>query len=372
MKYFIIAGEASGDLHASNLVLSLKTLDRKAEIVGWGGDLMKKAGVIILKHIQELAFMGFAEVLLNLKTILRNFHICKRQIQIEKPDVIVLVDYPGFNLRMAKWAKQKGYRVVYYISPTIWAWNENRVHTIKKYVDRMICILPFETQFYDKWNYHAEYVGHPTVEVIENEKQKQNTLSFDKPVIALLPGSRKQEIRKMLPLMLKATEKFQEYQIVIAQAPNLENTIYEDIIKPYKNIFIYQHQTYNILKIAKAAIVTSGTATLETALFKVPQLVCYIAHPISYSIAKKLVKVKYISLVNLILNKPSIIELIQKSVTIENIYEELNLLLNSKQRKIEINKDYEKLILLLKNEVKASEQAAQIVFKLSVEQTSEQ
>ncbi|MCC7028913.1 MAG: lipid-A-disaccharide synthase [Chitinophagaceae bacterium] len=360
MKYFVIAGEASGDMHAANMIKYLQVMDAEARVAGWGGDQMQAQGVQLMKHIQELAFMGFAEVLMNIGTILKNFTLCKKQISAFKPDLLVLVDYPGFNLRMAGWAKKQGYKVVYYISPTVWAWKENRIVKVKKYVDRMICILPFEKAFYARWDYAADYVGHPTVEVIEREKAKPSVLHY-KNVIALLPGSRKQEIDKMLPVMLQAVAEYADFQILIAQAPNLNKDVYAPHLKN-TNAELLQHQTYNILKIAKVAIVTSGTATLETALFNVPQLVCYIANPVSYAIAKQLVKVKYISLVNLILDKPAVLELIQDEVTSTYIRREVEKLLKDNERKEQLQADYDQLKSLL-HEGSASEQVAEIIYQ---------
>lgn len=363
MKYFIIAGEASGDMHGANMVKELKKLDTSCTIEGWGGDQMREAGVKILKPIQELAFMGFVEVLMNLKTILRNFTLCKSQILQFKPDVLILVDYPGFNLRMAKWAKKQGYKVMYYISPTIWAWKENRVETVKKYVDRMVCILPFEKAFYAKHGYKADYVGHPTVEVVANEKLKVNSVN-EKKYIALLPGSRVQEIHKMLPLMLEAVSHFKDFEVVIAQAPNLTNEVFTPFIQSAK-VKLVQHKTYDILKHAQAALVTSGTATLETALFGIPQVVMYKANAISYHIAKMLVKVKYISLVNLILDKAAVKELIQEDMNVKNIVQELQLLLNDSTRKQDIQEDYRKLSMMLQ-EGEASKETANIAFELAL------
>jgi lipid-A-disaccharide synthase len=308
--------------------------------------------------------MGFAEVVMNLGTILKNFSQCKQQISAFDPDLLILVDYPGFNLRMAGWAKKQGYKVVYYISPTVWAWKENRIIKIKKYVDRMICILPFEKAFYARWNYEADYVGHPTVEVIEREKAKPSLLHY-KNVIALLPGSRKQEIDKMLPVMLQAVAGYTGYQILIAQAPNLNKAVYEPYLVD-SNAVLLQHQTYNILKIAKVAIVTSGTATLETALFNVPQLVCYIAHPVSYAIAKQLVKVRYISLVNLILDRPAVLELIQDDVKVAGIREEVEKLLHDAVRREQLQADYDRLKTLL-HEGSASEQVAEIIYQSALD-----
>ncbi|MBK7691583.1 MAG: lipid-A-disaccharide synthase [Bacteroidetes bacterium] len=362
MKYFVIAGEASGDMHGANLIKQLRQKDASAVVVGWGGDQLAAQQVNVLKHIQELAFMGFAEVLQNIFTILRNFKICKKQIKTFDPDVLLLIDYPGFNLRMAEWAKKNNYKVAYYISPTVWAWKENRIEKIKKYVDRMICILPFEKAFYQKWAYEADYVGHPTVELVAEALLTENTLPYQN-VIALLPGSRKQEIDKMLPIMLQAAAPYDKHTIIIAQAPNLSVDVYTPYLNDSK-VILLQHQTYSILKIAAIAIVTSGTATLETALFGVPQLVCYIANPISYAIAKKLVKVKYISLVNLILDKSAVVELIQSDVTIENIQKEMDLLLNNTHRKSALEADYVQLRAKLQ-QGNASEKAAGIVYQLA-------
>lgn len=361
MKYFIIAGEASGDLHGSNLVKEIKLLDQHAAISGWGGDKMQDAGVHILKHIRELAFMGFAEVVMNLGTILSNFKRCKEQILEANPDLIILVDYPGFNLRMAKWCKKKGYKVAYYISPTVWAWKENRVEEVRKYVDRMICILPFEKPFYATKNLTVEYVGHPTVDVIEHERTIHSEFQ-GKKLLALLPGSRKQEIDKMLPIMLEACEELKDIELFIAQAPNLD----KDVYAPYlgnQRFTLVQHKTYDLLKVAHAALVTSGTATLEAALFRVPQVVCYIANPISYSIAKRLVKVKYISLVNLILNRESVKELIQHELTVESLKTELNKLLFDESRRHKLFNDYDELASILK-QGGASKKAAEIIVAL--------
>ncbi|MBK7763606.1 MAG: lipid-A-disaccharide synthase [Bacteroidetes bacterium] len=367
MKYFIISGEASGDLHGSNVVKELQLLDNKSDIVGWGGDKMQSAGVQIKKHINELAFMGFAEVVMNLPTIIKNFDLCKKQIAAFQPDVVVLVDYPGFNLRMAKWCKQQGYKVAYYISPTVWAWKENRIETIRKYVDRMICILPFEKAFYAARNLEVAYVGHPTVDIVEAEKKIPSSIP-DKKVIALLPGSRKQEIHKMLPFMLEAVKNFPDYVVIIAQAPNLSKEVYEPFLKQYP-FQLVQHKTYDILKVADAALVTSGTATLEAALFHVPQVVCYIANSVSYAIAKRLVKVKYISLVNLILDKPSVVELIQDDMTVLNVSNELQRLIFDEDRKLALAADYNNLTDMLQ-QGNAAKQTANIIYQLVLENQS--
>lgn len=367
MKYFIIAGEASGDLHGSNLVKELKALDPEADIQGWGGDKMQAAGVEVQKHIRELAFMGFVEVLMNIGKIIKNFSLCKKQILHFNPDVIICVDYPGFNLRMARWGKIKGFKIAYYISPTVWAWKENRVETVRQYVDRMICILPFEKDFYATKNVTVDYVGHPTVDVIEYEKSVASSIEGNN-LIALLPGSRKQEIDKMLPIMLEATKALTEYRLVIAQAPNLDRDVYQPYLKDHR-IELVQHKTYDILKVAKAAIVTSGTATLETALFGVPQVVCYIANGISYAIAKRLVKVNYISLVNLILHRESVLELIQHDMTVDNVKAELEKLLYDATRKNQLRNDYAELSDILR-QGGASKKTAVIIHNLLLEDRS--
>lgn len=364
MKYFIIAGEASGDLHGSNLVKEIRVLDPSAIIVGWGGDKMKDAGVKVLKHINELAFMGFAEVVANLWTILQNFSLCKKQLLEFKPDVVILVDYPGFNLRMTKWAKKRGYKTAYYISPTVWAWKENRIEIVKKYVDRMICILPFEKQFYADRGCEVYYAGHPTVGVVHHEMNIPSSIHANN-VIALLPGSRVQEINKMLPIMLEAVKEYQHYKIIIAQAPNLDKGVYEPFLMNH-SFELIQHKTYDILKIAKFALVTSGTATLETALFKVPQVVCYIANPISYAIAKRLVKVKYISLVNLILNREVVRELIQDDLTIGALKKEIDKLMFNEKKRKQLQEDYNELESLLR-EGGASINTAKIIVELAFE-----
>ena len=363
MKYFILAGEASGDLHGSNLVKELKKLDSNAILEGWGGDLMKEAGVTLHKHIRALAFMGFVEVVLNLKTILQNFKQCKAQIKTFNPDVLVFVDYPGFNLRMAEWAKKQGFKTVYYISPTVWAWKENRIEKIRRYVDAMLCILPFEKKFYEDRGVQVHYVGHPTVGVIEAEKRTPSSLGEAK-VIALLPGSRVQEVNKMLPVMLEAIESYRGYEVVIAQAPNLDQEVYAPFLAQ-RSFKLMQHKTYDILKVAHLALVTSGTATLETALFNVPQVVCYIANPISYAVAKRLVKIKYISLVNLILDRESVTELIQQDLTVERLKEEINQVMTDTPRRKKMLEDFSELANCLK-EGDASRNAAKIVYDVAV------
>ena len=372
MKYYIIAGEASGDLHGSNLIKALRQTDLQAEVRAWGGDLMEAAGATIVKHYRDLAFMGFVEVLMNIRTIFRNLDFCKKDILQYQPDVLILIDYPGFNLRIAKWAKQKGLRIIYYISPQVWAWKENRVKTIKSCVDKMLVILPFEKAFYQKWNYEVEYVGHPLIEVIDDFKQHAADNEINSilklpvenagcRIIALLPGSRKQEILKKLPIMLEVSRYFPEYLFVVAKAPGQEDSFYEEMLGNYQNVRAVQGKTYQLLIKADAALVTSGTATLETALFGVPEVVCYKGSPVSYAIAKRVIKIKYISLVNLIMDKPVVKELIQHELTVENLRRELDLLLNNAEKKQQLAADYQNLRVLLSEGGHASTNAARAI-----------
>lgn len=338
MKYYLLAGEASGDLHGANLMKALKKEDREADFRFWGGDLMREVGGTEVKHYRELAFMGFAEVVMNLGTILKNIKFCKKDIESFNPDVIIFIDYPGFNLRIAKWARHKGYRTHYYISPQIWAWKEGRIKDIKRDVDEMYVILPFEKEFYEeKHNFPVHFVGHPLIDAIYNRPQvdpetfkKENGLD-ERPIIALLPGSRKQEIKKMLEIMISVAKDFKEYQFVIAGAPSQEKSFYESFLST-KNVHFVTNKTYDLLSISEAALVTSGTATLETALFKVPQVVCYKGSQISYEIAKRVIKLDYISLVNLILNKTVVTELIQSEFNQKRLKEELNNILDPYKR----------------------------------------
>ena len=384
MKYYIIAGEASGDLHGSNLIKELRKLDSSANIRCWGGDKMQAAGGELVKHYRDLAFMGFTEVLMNLRTIFKNLAFCKEDILQYKPDTLVLIDYPGFNLRIAKWAKEQGLKIIYYISPQVWAWKEGRVKMMKECIDKMIVILPFEKDYFkNKWNWEVEYVGHPLVEVVE--KFRANSLESgvgnprltahgadadgrypdinrrDSRLIALLPGSRKQEILKKLPVMLEVSKSFPDYQFIVAKAPGLEGSFYDDLLKDYSNVSYVADQTYNLLSQAEAALVTSGTATLETALFGVPEAVCYKGSYISYQIGKRLVKVKYISLVNLIMDKLVVKELIQQDMTVENLRQELQKLLTNENRKAELQKDYAKLKQILSEGGNASAKAAKSI-----------
>ena len=326
MKFYIISGEASGDLHSSNLMRELKKLDVNAAFRCWGGDLMKEQGGHLVKHYRELAFMGFTEVVLNLRTILKNIEFCKRDILENKPDVLILVDYPGFNLRIAEFAKEKGIKVVYYISPQIWAWKQSRVHKIKRVVDKMLVILPFEKEFYKRFNYEVEFVGHPLLDAIKNTIPSKPVIESTLPIIAILPGSRRQEIIQMLPLMLSVKDSFKNYQFVVAGAPSHNPAFYETLLKG-SDVKIVYNQTYSLLSQSHAALVTSGTATLETALFGVPEVVCYKGGNISYQIAKRLVKVKYISLVNLIMDREVVKELIQDELNTNTIKTELNKIL---------------------------------------------
>lgn len=334
MKYYIIAGEASGDLHGANLMKALYKEDSTADIRFWGGDLMQNVGGVLVKHYKELAFMGFVEVLFHLKTILNNIKICKADIADFQPDVIVFIDYPGFNLRIAKWAKMQGIKTHYYISPQIWAWKESRISDIRRDVEKMYVILPFEKKFYeDKHNFPVEFVGHPLIDAIHNHPtidagifRAANQLN-DKPIIAILPGSRKQEITKMLSVMLSVIDYFPDYQFVIAGAPSQELSFYEGFITN-ENIKFVSNKTYDLLRNSKAALVTSGTATLETALFKVPEVVCYKGSWASYQIAKRIITLKYISLVNLILDEEVVTELIQENCTTKNISTELKKILD--------------------------------------------
>ncbi|HMO61603.1 MAG TPA: lipid-A-disaccharide synthase [Ferruginibacter sp.] len=364
MKYYIIAGEASGDLHGSNLIKELHHCDARANIRCWGGDKMEAAGAQLVKHYRQLAFMGFAEVLKNLPTILKNLAFCKKDILQFEPDVLVLIDYPGFNLRIAKWARQQGIKVAWYISPQVWAWKESRVKAIKRDIDKMFVILPFEKAFYQKWQYDVEYVGHPLVKVIDGYTPEVE-LKQDKSIIALLPGSRKQEITIKLPLMLAASVNFPGYQFMVAKAPGIEDAFYTSMLAAYPHVKTVTGQTYSLLYSATAALVTSGTATLETALFGVPQVVCYKGSAISYQVAKRLIKIKYISLVNLIMDKPVVTELIQDALTAANITTELGCILNQPEKALQIKKDYAALRQLLSQGGDASAATAAGIYQLA-------
>jgi len=360
MKYYIIAGEASGDLHGSNLIKELKKLDASSTFRCWGGDKMAQAGGHLVKHYRELAFMGFTEVIMNLRTIFRNLAFCKQDILQHTPDALILIDYPGFNLRIAEWAKQQGLKIIYYISPQVWAWKANRVKKMKVCIDKMLVILPFEKDYFkDKWNWEVEYVGHPLVEVIQRHQEQGTSPDLsESPIVALLPGSRKQEILKKLPIMLEVSKSFPSYQFIVAKAPGLEETFYDDLLKPYSNVSYVADRTYDLLLQSKAALVTSGTATLETALFGVPEVVCYKGSWLSYQIGKRLVNIKYISLVNLIMDKLVVLELLQEALTVKNVQEELQHLLTDEKRIAAIKADYAALKKLLSEGGNASAKAA--------------
>ncbi len=348
MKYYIIAGEASGDLHGSNLMKELYKKDSQPTIRFWGGDLMNQTGGTLVKHYRELAFMGFSEVILNLKTILNNITFCKTDIESFNPDVIIFIDYPGFNMRIAKWAKEKGFKTHYYISPQIWAWKENRIKAIKRDFDKLYVILPFEKDYYEKkHHFPVAFVGHPLIDAIQNRTKigreaflKEHNLD-DRPIIAILPGSRKQEISKMLQVMLSVVDDFPNYQFVIAGAPSQDFSFYKPFLNDQKIKFI-SNKTYDLLSNAFAALVTSGTATLETALFKVPEVVCYKGSFISYQIAKRIITLKYISLVNLIMDEEVVTELIQEKFNYKNLKIELAKILDDNHRN-KLLKKYDEL-----------------------------
>ena len=366
MKYYIIAGEASGDLHGSNLIKELRKLDASATIRCWGGDKMQQAGGELVKHYRELAFMGFWEVVKNIFTILRNLNFCKKDIEQFQPDALILIDYPGFNLRIAQWGKTKKLRIIYYISPQVWAWKENRVKMMKETIDKMIVILPFEKDYFkDKWNWEVEYVGHPLVEAVESSKLKvesePSTFNLQPSIVALLPGSRKQEILKKLPVMLEASKAFPNYQFIVAKAPGVNDDFYSSLLNSYSNVSAVSGKTYDLLMQAKAAMVTSGTATLETALFGVPEVVCYKGSFLSYEIGKRLVKVKYISLVNLIMDKLVVKELIQHDMNVKTLEHELRELLSNEERILQLKKHYADLKNILSEKGNASATAARLI-----------
>lgn len=367
MKYYIIAGEASGDLHGSNLMKALYEEDANADIRFWGGDLMQKSGGTLVKHYKELAFMGFIEVIFNLKTILNNIEFCKKDILNFNPDALIFIDYPGFNMRIAKWAKTNGIQTHYYISPQIWAWKENRIKAIKRDFDKLYVILPFEKDFYEnKHNFPVEFVGHPLIDAIHNRKlidaptfRKENDLE-EKPIIAILPGSRKQEITKMLSVMLGVVDDFTDYQFVIAGAPSQDYDLYEPFLKS-KNVHFIANKTYDLLCHSTAALVTSGTATLETALFKVPEVVCYKGSWVSYQIAKRIITLKYISLVNLIMDEEVVTELIQEKCNSKNISVELKKIIDPNHRN-HLLKKYDILESKLGG-IGASKKTAQLIIR---------
>ena len=368
MKYYIIAGEASGDLHASNLVAEIKKKDKKAEFRGFGGDLMQKQGVTLVKHYRTMAFMGFIEVAVNLRKVLGNIALCKKDLLDYQPDALILVDYPGFNLRIAKFAHEMGLKVYYYISPQVWAWKRRRVKKIKKSVNKMLVILPFEEEFYKRYGVDVTYVGNPLLDELAKFGTanrsiflRRNSLGEKREIVALLPGSRSQEIKRTLPIMLKVVPHFPEYQFVIAGVSSIEKSLYKKIIGN-TDVFLVEGQTYELLQNSSAAVVTSGTATLETALFSVPEVVCYKATGFSYRLAKWMIKVKFISLVNLVMDKEVVKELIQGDLTEENIVKELDLLMHNGKHQRQLLEDYEDLKDRLAN-AGASERAASIICK---------
>lgn len=369
MKYYIIAGEASGDLHGSNLIKELKKLDRNYSFRCWGGDLMNEQTNNLAKHHKDYSYMGFLEVFLNLYTIIKNISFCKSDILKYNPDIIIYIDFPGFNLRIAEWAKKNGFKNHYYISPQIWAWKESRIKLIKKVVDKMYVILPFEKKFYkEKHNFDVSFVGHPLMDEISEDTSKLSQKTSKDKTILLLPGSRGQEIKKLLPIMLSVVSEFKDYKFIIGAAPSQKLSIYQDYVKD-SNVEIIQNKTYELLKNCTAAIVTSGTATLETALFKVPQIVCYKSSWTTYLIGKILLKnLNYISLVNLIANKLIVKELIQNACSKKNLIKELNIILGKEER-AKIISNYNKLENSLGGRG-ASNKTAKIIYNYLVEENS--
>lgn len=368
MKYYILAGEASGDLHASNLIRQISLLDPQAQFRGFGGDLMEKAGMTVLKHYRDMAFMGIVPVIMNLRTIKKNFRFCEQDLLAFNPDVLILVDYPGFNLRMAKFAKANHIRTFYYISPKIWAWKKKRVYRVKAYVDEMFTILPFENEFYNRFDYKVNYVGNPLLDAILEKKTAPDYARFyaenlleDKPILAILPGSRKGEISVLLPTMLEAASRFPELQCVIAGAPNMGAEFYQPFMKAHTAPIIWG-KTYEILIHSRAAIVSSGTATLETAILNVPQVVVYQLTPnwLFKYLKKYFLKTKWVSLVNIILQKEAVTELIQSDFTLENIIRELEKIVHDPVNEKRMLNDYQQMMTLL-GEKGASGRAARLM-----------
>jgi len=353
MRYYIIAGEASGDLYGARIIQEINSIDSNSEIRFWGGDKMISSGGTLVKHIKSLAFMGFYEVLKNLRSILNNLSLCKKDILSFNPDRIIYIDYPGFNLRISNWAKKKGFKNFYYISPQIWAWKESRIKIIKKSVDKLFVIFPFEKDYYlKKHNMETEYYGHPLIENINSFEPNSNFLSDNnipnnKPIISLLPGSRKQEIKSMLPIFISLANNFDKYTFVIAGVNNINIEYYNQFLK--EGIYIVFNSTYDLLSNSFASIVTSGTASLECSLFNIPQVVCYKTSLLSFLIGKIFVKLKYISLVNIILNKGVVKELIQNELNEKNILDEFISITNTDTRK-RIKEDYSKIYNILKRD----------------------
>ncbi len=369
MRYYIIAGEASGDLHGSNLIKAIIQKDPNAIIQCWGGDLMEAAGGKLVKHYRSLAFMGFVEVLLNIRAIFANIKFCKKDIKAFQPDVLICIDYPGFNLRIAKWAKAQNLKVIYFIAPQVWAWKENRVPAMRATIDRLLCILPFEKKYFkDRWDWDVDYIGHPLMQVLASQTNLPHPIPSieGENIIALLPGSRKQEILKKLPVMLSVVTQFPEYHFAIAQAPGLDDNWFASLVPIGNNIHIVKGNTYALLNHSIAALVTSGTATLETALLGVPEIVCYKGNPITLALAKRFVKIKYIALVNLIMDKEVVKELIQEDLNTENIVVELNKLLKEKTKQDQIQSDY----ALLKEKLYTGESATEVAVGIILEELS--
>ena len=370
MKFYIIAGEASGDLHGSNLMKELKKRDQNAEFRFWGGDLMLEQADNIARHYRELAYMGLVEVLQNLGKIIRNIRFCKSDINNFKPDAVILIDYPGFNLRIARFAKQQGFRVYYYISPKVWAWKQSRVETIKTCVDKMFVILPFEIDFYKKHNFDVDYVGNPILDSIDNKTKslvsKQEFITDNnldnKPIIALLPGSRKQEINKIIPVMLEIADQYPEHQFVIAATLAIPADYYRSLIPDDSGINIVYDQTYALLKHSFVAVVTSGTATLEAALLNVPEVVGYITSKLSYKVGIRFVRVPYISLVNLIMGKEVVREFIQDEMTGKTIKQELDRLISDVEYRENMLKDFSELKKVI-GKPGASKRVAELILK---------
>jgi lipid-A-disaccharide synthase len=368
MKYYIIAGEASGDLHGANLILALKHRDQNATFRIWGGDLMKEHGSNLIRHYKDLAFMGFLEVIQHLYTIFRNIRFCKKDILDYNPDVLILIDYPGFNLKIAKFAKTRGLTIFYYISPKIWAWKQSRIKLIKQYIDKMFVILPFEVEFYKQFGVTVDYMGNPLMDVFAKESKSLDTKSIflkknnlpDKPIIALLPGSRKQELKNMLPVMLKIIIHYKDYQFLIAAHSSIEVTYYNQLTAGFDIRLIF-NQTYQVLQHAEAALVTSGTATLEAALLNIPEVVCYKGNRISFFIAKKFVKVEYISLVNLIMKKEVVKELIQNKFKPDILKSELDKIIQDKNNREQMLNQY-KILREKLGEPGVSEKIANVMY----------
>ena len=366
MTYFIIAGERSGDLHGANLINALRSKDPHAQVFAYGGEQMQAAGATLLQHYQAYSMMGFVEVFLNLKKVLGVLSACKKAIVAHKPDVVILIDFAGFNIRIAKFAKKQGFRTFYYISPKVWAWNQKRALTIGQVIDRMFVILPFEVDFYKRFNYEVDYVGNPLLDAVKAFVPtptfgQQHQLN-EKLIIALLPGSREQELIKMLPKMCSVVSQFPDYQFVVAGVSNLPSSLYQQLLKDYPSIKVVTDSAYDLLCMSSAALVTSGTATLETALFNVPQVVCYETSSLSYQIGKRLISVPFISLVNLIADKEIVKELIQDQLNEENLKRELAAITNNKPNRERLLNDYAHLHQLM-GEAGASERTATLMVK---------